>query len=60
LFRLWLAPPDSPLLPESWKPFYRSVAPGSVRGGIIGQAYDEVRRAYERRAAEDLGMPTAA
>lgn len=56
LFRLWLAPPDSPPLPESWKPFYRSVKPGSVRGGILGHAYDDARRAYERRAASDLGM----
>ena len=59
LFRLWLAPPDSTRLPESWQPFYRSVAPGTVRGGIIGQAYDETRRAYERRAAADLGMQAA-
>ena len=56
LFRLWLAPPDSTRLPESWQPFYRSVAPGTVRGGIIGQAYDETRRAFEHRAAADLGM----
>ena len=56
LFRLWLAPPDSPRLPDSWKPFYRSVAPGTVRGGIIGQAYDDTRRAFERRAAADLRM----
>lgn len=59
LFRLWLAPPDSPRLPESWKPFYRSVTPGTVRGGIIGHAYDATRRAYERRAAADLGMVAA-
>jgi alpha-ketoglutarate-dependent taurine dioxygenase len=56
LFRLWLAPPDSVALPESWRPAYRSTAPGSVRGGIIGQAYDAVRRDYERRQAADLGM----
>jgi hypothetical protein len=56
LFRLWLAPPDSPRLPERCKPFYRTVAAGSVRGGIVGQAYDETCRAYERQAAADLGM----
>ncbi len=56
LFRLWLAPPDSVALPESWRPAYRSTAPGSVRGGIAGQAYDEARRDYERRQAADLGM----
>lgn len=56
LFRLWLAPPDSVALPESWRPAYRSTAPGSVRGGIIGQAYDDARWDYEQRAAADLGM----
>lgn len=56
LFRLWLAPPDSPRLPGSWLPAYRSVSPGTVRGGIIGQAYDATRREYERRQAEALGM----
>ncbi len=56
LFRLWLAPADSPRLPESWLPAYRSVSPGTVRGGIIGQAYDAKRREYERRQAQELGM----
>jgi hypothetical protein len=56
LFRLWLAPPDSPRLPDSWLPAYRSVAAGTIRGGILGQAYDATRQAYEARAAADLGM----
>ncbi|WP_158926323.1 TauD/TfdA family dioxygenase [Acidisphaera sp. S103] len=56
LFRLWLAPPDGVALPESWRPAYRSVEAGSVRGGIVGQAYDEARRAFEVRQAGDLGM----
>lgn len=56
LFRLWLAPPDSPRLPASWLPAYRSVSPGTVRGGIVGQAYDAPRREYERRQANELGM----
>lgn len=56
LFRLWLAPPDSPRLPDSWEPAYRSVAPGSIRGGIVGQGMDDTRYAYEARAAADLGM----
>ena len=59
LFRLWLAPPDWPVLPESWRPAYGSVEAGTVRGGIIGQAYDDTRRAYERRQAADLGMRVA-
>jgi hypothetical protein len=57
LFRLWLAPPDGVALPESWRPAYRSVAAGTVRGGIVGQAYDEARRAFEVRQAADLRMP---
>ena len=56
LFRLWLAPPDGVALPESWRPAYRSVTAGTVRGGIVGQAYDEARRAFEARQAADLGM----
>ena len=56
LYRLWLAPPDSPRLPESWRPLYRSVEPGTVRGGIRGRAYDLERRAFEVRQAGDLGM----
>lgn len=60
LFRLWLAPPDSARLPESWKPAYRSVEPGTVRGGIIGQAYDAARKAFDRRQAADMGMRFAA
>jgi Taurine catabolism dioxygenase TauD, TfdA family len=56
LFRLWLAPPDGVALPDSWLPAYRSVEPGSVRGGIVGQSYDDVRRAFEVRQAAALGM----
>jgi len=56
LFRLWLAPPASLRLPEGWRPHFGSVEAGAVRGGIIGQAYDETRRAFEARQAADLGM----
>lgn len=56
LFRLWLATPEGERLPESWRAAYREVEPGSVRGGIRGHNYDEVRRAYERRQAATLGM----
>lgn len=57
LFRLWLAPPDSADLPESWRVLYRSVGSGTVRGGIIGQQHDAVRQVYEARQAAVLGMP---
>lgn len=56
LSRLWLAPIDSVQLPESWGYFYRSTAPGSVRGGIRGHHHDDACRAFERRQAALLGM----
>ena len=56
LFRLWLATPDGERLPESWRHAFRAVEPGTVRGGIRGQQYDERRRAFEKRQAADLGM----
>ncbi len=56
LFRLWLAPPDWPELPESWRPAYRAIEAGTVRGGIKGHVYDDVRRSYEQRQAAALGM----
>jgi len=56
LFRLWLAPPDSARLPETWWDFYRSCEPGTVRGGIRGHHHDETCRAWEKRQAGSLGM----
>jgi hypothetical protein len=56
LCRLWLAPPDSVRLPASWGHFYRSVEPGSVRGGILGHHHDAACRAFERRQAALHGM----
>lgn len=60
LSRLWLAPPDSVRLPESWGAYFRETAPGTVRGGIRGQNYDESRLAFEQRQAKHLGMPAPA
>jgi hypothetical protein len=56
LFRLWLTPPDSDRLPESWRVLYKAVEPGTVRGGIIGQHHDEIRKAFEARQATELRM----
>ena len=56
LFRLWLAPPDSERLPESWRDLYRAAEPGTVRGGIRGHNHDERCKAFEKRQASDLGM----
>jgi len=56
LYRLWLAPPDSVRLPESWWAFFRSIEPGTIRGGIRGHHHDEFRQAFEQRQARLLGM----
>ena len=56
LFRLWLAPPDGDHLPESWRVLFKAVEPGTVRGGIIGQAHDARCKAFEQRQAQSLGM----
>ena len=59
LFRLWLATPDSVRLPDSWRVQYRGVEPGTVRGGIRGQQYDESCRAFDLRQAAAVGMKLA-
>ncbi|MEM7404699.1 MAG: TauD/TfdA family dioxygenase [Pseudomonadota bacterium] len=56
LHRLWLAPPDSVRMPDSWIRFYRSVAPGTVRGGIRGHQFDEACSAFDARQASAHGM----
>lgn len=56
LYRLWLSPPDSVPLPPSWKDVYGVVAAGAVRGGILGDGYDERCRTFDRRQAAALGM----
>ncbi|MBO6519861.1 MAG: TauD/TfdA family dioxygenase [Rhodospirillales bacterium] len=59
LSRLWMAPPDSVQLPDSWGHFFRATAPGTVRGGIRGHHHDETCRAFERRQAQAHGMTIA-
>lgn len=56
LYRLWLAPPGSRRLPDRWAVFYDSAEPNRVRGGMKGHHYDAVRRAFDARQAEALGM----
>lgn len=56
LFRLWLAPAEGERLPESWRVLFKAVEPRTVRGGIIGQQHDALRKAYEARQAAALGM----
>jgi hypothetical protein len=59
LYRLWLARPDSRRLPDSWAVFYGTAEPGTVRGGMKGHHYDDVRRRFDARQAAALGMKAA-
>jgi len=56
LYRLWIAPKGSPAAPEVWQSHFGSVQPNSLRGGMLGQHYDERCRAFERRQAGAIGM----
>jgi hypothetical protein len=56
LYRLWLAPPDSIKLPESWRSFYRSIDPATVRGGIRGQSYTKECKDFDKKHAKFLNM----
>jgi hypothetical protein len=56
LYRLWIAPPDSVLLPNTWRDYFRNVEPGSVRGGIRGHKHDNLCHAFEMRQALSLSM----
>jgi hypothetical protein len=56
LFRLWLATPDGPRLPDGWKGFWESIEPGHVRGGIYGQHYDAQCLRFDQAQAAALGM----
>ena len=59
LYRLWLACPDSRRLPDSWSVFYGTAEPGTVRGGMKGHQYDDVRRNFDARQAKAMGMKAA-
>lgn len=59
LYRLWLARPDSRRLPDSWAVFYETAEPGTVRGGMKGHHYDDVRRNFDARQAMAMGMKAA-
>ncbi|MBT4354803.1 MAG: TauD/TfdA family dioxygenase [Rhodospirillaceae bacterium] len=56
LYRLWLAPPDSIKMPESWRDFYRSIEPETVRGGIRGQSFDKECENFDKKHAKYLNM----
>jgi hypothetical protein len=56
LLRLWLAIPGGRPLCEGLTDIYKSVAPGSVRGGFKGRGITPEILAYQARAAAALGM----
>ena len=57
LFRIWLAPPYSMKLPNSWQDFWRSIEPGTVRGGIHGHKYNNICKLFENNQAKQFNMP---
>jgi len=60
LYRLWLAPSDCVQLPESWRPFFRSIEARTVRGGILGHQHGAECLEFEARQAADHGMAVGA
>ena len=56
MFRLWLSTPDSGPVPASWAGVYGAVEAGAVRGGILGDHYDDICRAFDKRQAKVFGM----
>jgi hypothetical protein len=54
----WRAP-DSRRLPDSWAVFYGTSEAGTVRGGMKGHQYDDVRRNFDARQAQAMGMKAA-
>lgn len=60
LFRIWIAPPNSVRLPDSWANFFGSTEPGAVRGGIRGHNHGEICKQFEERQAKSMGMPAPA
>ena len=56
LYRLWIAPPFSIKLPKSWQEYFRSISPGTVRGGIRGHKYDSYCEAFDTQQAKNMGM----
>jgi hypothetical protein len=56
LLRLWLAVPEGRPLTEGLLAAYKSVAPGTVRGGFMGRGVTPEMQAWQARAAASLGM----
>ena len=56
LFRLWLAVPGGRPLCAGLADAYKSIEPGTVRGGFKGRGVTPELLAYQARAAASLGM----
>lgn len=56
LYRLWLAVPGGRPLCAALADAYKSVEPGTVRGGFKGRGVTPEMLAYQARAAASLGM----
>ena len=41
---------------QSWRSGYGEVVAGAVRGGILGQSYDDRPKAFDRLQASAVGM----
>jgi hypothetical protein len=56
VLRMWVATPSGRPLPESWREPYGSIEPASLRGGVQAWMFRDKFGAYQRRAADSLGM----
>ncbi|MCE8016246.1 TauD/TfdA family dioxygenase [Halomonas sp. MCCC 1A17488] len=57
LLRAWISTPYSQPLSPALEAAYHDVGAGAVRGGILGQQFDEAKRGYTKKAAQFHGMP---
>ncbi len=56
LIRLWLCLKNSQPLPESWRPSFGNIEPGSVRGGFRNIAVDPKYDGYVQLQCQELGI----
>ncbi|MGE4241786.1 TauD/TfdA family dioxygenase [Ramlibacter sp.] len=60
LIRFWLSLPQGQAMPEGWLEGYKSVEPGTVRGGLRGSHVTPEFLEYEQRQAAVCGMKVPA
>ena len=56
LYRLWIATPDSRMLPPGWEHYTGTRQAGAVRGGSKGHFYDEHCARFDAVQASAMGM----